>query len=69
MKAGVIKDIFYRDNNEKYGWVENCEPVYECKPVRFTAGHHQFHTGQILFQIDGRDHGLANDVPVLDGKL
>ena len=34
MKAGVIKDIFYRDNNEKYGWVENCEPVYE---TRFDA--------------------------------
>lgn len=27
--AGIIKDIFYRDNNEKYGWVENCSPIYE----------------------------------------
>ena len=32
--AGVIKDIFYRDNNDKYGWVEYCEPVYE---TRFDA--------------------------------
>ena len=29
MAAGIIKDIYYRDNNEKYGWVENCAPVYE----------------------------------------
>ena len=32
--AGVIKDIFYRDNNDKYGWVEDCAPVYE---TRFDA--------------------------------
>lgn len=29
ISAGVIKDIFYRDNNDKYGWVENCAPIYE----------------------------------------
>ena len=29
MAAGIIKDIYYRDNNDKYGWVENCAPVYE----------------------------------------
>ena len=29
IKAGVITDIYYRDNNDKYGWVENCAPVYE----------------------------------------
>lgn len=29
ISAGIIKDIFYRDNNDKYGWVENCSPVYE----------------------------------------
>ena len=29
IKAGKIKDIFYRDNNAKYGWVENCSPIYE----------------------------------------
>ena len=29
IKAGIVKDIFYRDNNDKYGWVENCSPVYE----------------------------------------
>ena len=34
MKAGIIKDLFYRDNNDKYGWVENCSPVYE---TRFDA--------------------------------
>ena len=34
MAAGLIKDIFYRDNNDKYEWVENCAPVYE---VRFDA--------------------------------
>lgn len=28
-KAGIVKDIFYRDNNDKYGWVENCSPTYE----------------------------------------
>ena len=27
--AGIINDIFYRDNNDKYGWVENCSPIYE----------------------------------------
>lgn len=27
--AGMIDNIFYRDNNDKYGWVENCSPVYE----------------------------------------
>ncbi|MBQ7343682.1 MAG: hypothetical protein IJW53_02830 [Clostridia bacterium] len=34
INAGIIKDIFYRDNNDKYGWVENCSPVYE---TRFDA--------------------------------
>ena len=34
MAAGIITDIYYRDNNEKYGWVENCAPVYE---TRFDA--------------------------------
>ena len=29
IKAGIIKDIFYRDNSEKYVWLENCSPVYE----------------------------------------
>ena len=32
--AGIIKDIYYRDNNAKYGWVENCSPTYE---MRFDA--------------------------------
>ena len=32
--AGIIEDIYYRDNNDKYGWVENCAPVYE---TRFDA--------------------------------
>ena len=27
--AGIVNDIFYRDNNDKYGWIENCSPVYE----------------------------------------
>ena len=31
MKAGIIKDLFYRDNNDKYGWVETCSPVYETR--------------------------------------
>lgn len=31
IKAGKIENIFYRDNNDKYGWVENCEPVYEAR--------------------------------------
>ena len=29
MAAGIITDIYYRDNNDKYGWVENCAPIYE----------------------------------------
>ena len=29
INADKIKDIFYRDNNDKYGWLENCTPVYE----------------------------------------
>lgn len=32
--AGIIKDIYYRDNNDKYQWVENCAPIYE---TRFDA--------------------------------
>ncbi len=32
--AGIIEDIYYRDNNDKYGWVENLAPVYE---TRFDA--------------------------------
>ena len=27
--AGIVEDIFYRDNNNKYGWIENTAPVYE----------------------------------------
>ena len=27
--AGIVKDIYYRDNNDKYGWIENCSPLYE----------------------------------------
>ena len=27
--AGIVEDIFYRDNNDKYGWIENTAPVYE----------------------------------------
>ena len=34
ISAGIVKDIFYRDNNEKYQWIENCSPVYE---TRFDA--------------------------------
>ena len=34
IKAGKIENIFYRDNNDKYSWVENCAPVYE---MRFDA--------------------------------
>ena len=34
INAGIIGDIFYRDNNDKYRWVENCSPVYE---TRFDA--------------------------------
>ena len=26
--AGIVEDIFYRDNNDKYGWIENTAPVY-----------------------------------------
>lgn len=29
INAGIINDIFYRDNSKKYLWVENCSPVYE----------------------------------------
>lgn len=28
INAGIINDIFYRDNNNKYLYVENCSPVY-----------------------------------------
>lgn len=27
---GIIKDIFWRDNNKNYQWIENCEWDYEC---------------------------------------
>ena len=29
IRAGIIKDLYYRDNNNKYLWVENCSPIYE----------------------------------------
>ena len=29
ISAGIVQDIFYRDNNDKYQWIENCSPVYE----------------------------------------
>jgi beta-mannosidase len=32
--AGIISDLYYRDNDEKYRWVEDCEPIYE---TRFDA--------------------------------
>ena len=32
--AGIINDPYYRDNDEKYRWVEDCEPIYE---TRFDA--------------------------------
>lgn len=34
INAGIVKDIFYRDNAEKYQYLENCSPVYE---LRFDA--------------------------------
>ena len=29
INAGIVQDIFYRENNDKYGWIENTAPVYE----------------------------------------
>ena len=26
---GIIKDIFWRDNNKKYQWIENCDFIYK----------------------------------------
>ena len=34
INAGIIKDLYFRDNNDKYLWVENCSPVYT---TRFDA--------------------------------
>lgn len=34
INAGIIKDIYYRDNSEKYEYLENCSPVYQ---TRFDA--------------------------------
>ena len=48
ISAGVIEDIYYRDNNDKYGWVENCEPVYE---TRFDATL----GGNVMLKFDGID--------------
>lgn len=28
IRAGIVKDIFYRDNNGKYSWIEHCSPTY-----------------------------------------
>ena len=46
--AGVISDIYYRDNNEKYGWVENCSPIYE---TRFDAEL----SDNVVLKLDGID--------------
>lgn len=27
---GIIKDIFWRDNNQNYQWIENCDFTYTC---------------------------------------
>ena len=27
---GIIKDIFWCDNNQQYQWIENCDWGYEC---------------------------------------
>ena len=48
MAAGIVKDIYYRDNNDKYGWIENCEPVYE---TRFDATL----GGNVMLKFDGID--------------
>ena len=31
IKCGVIKDIYWRDNNDKYQWIENEDFTYTCK--------------------------------------
>ena len=48
MKIGKVKDIFYRDNNDKYGWVEDCSPVYE---TRFDAEP----SDSVTLKLDGVD--------------
>lgn len=28
MRAGIVKDLFWRDNNDQYQWIENCDATY-----------------------------------------
>jgi len=30
INCGVIENIFWRDNNQKYQWIENCDFTYSC---------------------------------------
>jgi len=30
MNEGIIKDLFWRDNNKQYEWIENCDFTYTC---------------------------------------
>ena len=48
IKAGKIENIFYRDNAQKYVWLENCSPVYE---TRFDADL----SSNVTLKFDGLD--------------
>ena len=48
IKNGAVKDIFYRDNNDKYQWIENLNPVYET--------HFDAHLGErVTLKFEGLD--------------
>ena len=48
INAGKIENIFYRDNAQKYVWLENCAPVYE---TRFDADV----SSNVILKFEGLD--------------
>ena len=53
IKCGVIENIYWRDNNDKYQWIENENFTYTCK---FDAEESEYAT--LVFE------GLAGEGPL-----
>ena len=66
MENGIIKDLYWRDNNKQYSWIEDCDFVYSC---RFDAQPSDF--AQLVFEgldtycdiyLNGEKIGSAEDM-------
>lgn len=78
MANGIIKDLYQRDNNKKYSWIEDCDFSYSC---RFDAVECPW--AQLVFEgldtycdiyLNGEKIGSADDMFIeyrfnIDGKL